>query len=104
MEQRGRNGQFIEGNGGGPGRPPRRTEATYLRATSAACSVEDWTEIVARAVTDAKAGNAKAREFLAEYVLGSAPILSELLAWDEVGFDPVDDKLHSVKMRKMLSR
>lgn len=104
MEQHGKNGQFLDGNRGGPGRPSRQTELDYLRATSAACSVEDWTQIVARAVTDARAGNAKAREFLAKYVLGSAPILSELLAWDEVGLDPVDDKLHSVKMRKMLSR
>lgn len=97
------NGRFSQGNAGGPGRPPRQTEASYLRATSAACSIEDWRAIIERAVQDAKAGNAKAREFLSKYLLGSAPILSELVAWDEVGLDPVDDKMHSVKMRKMLN-
>lgn len=103
MNMRETNGRFSPGNSGGPGRPPRQTEASYLRATSAACSIEDWTAIVERAVQDAKVGNSKAREFLARYVLGAAPVLSELTALDEVGLDPVDEKLHSVKMRKMLN-
>lgn len=98
------NGQFAQGNSGGPGRPPRQTESDYLRATVAACSIEDWTAIVERAVQDAKAGNSKAREFLGRYFLGAAPILSELTALDEVGLDPVDERVQSVKMRKMLSR
>lgn len=104
MEQRGKNGQFLEGSSGGPGRPPRKTEWSYLRSTTSACSLEDWQQIVTRAVADAKNGNAKAREFLARYVLGNAPVLSELTALDEIGLDPVDEKLHSVKMRKMLSQ
>lgn len=104
MEQRGKNGQFLEGNGGGPGRPPRKTEWSYLRSTTSACSLEDWQQIVARAVADAKNGNAKAREFLARYLLGDGPVLSELAALDEVGLDPVDEKRQSVEMRKMLAR
>ena len=103
MEQRGRNGQFLEGNGGGPGRPPRQTEAAYLRATIAACGLEDWREIVARAVVDAKKGDGGARRFIAQYLLGSAPVLSDLAAWDEAGFDPADEKRQSVAMRKMLA-
>lgn len=87
-------GRFTEGNPGGPGRPPRPTEAAYLRATSAGVTLEDWTEIVNRAVQDAKAGDGAARAFLAKYLLGS-PVVStpslvkahalELAEVDEVG-------------------
>ena len=103
MDTRETNGRFSPGNSGGPGRPPRQTEAEYLRATAAACSLEDWEQIVTRAVADAKTGNAKAREFLARYVLSAAPILSDLAAWDEVGHDPVNEKLRSAKLHKMLA-
>lgn len=62
-------GRFAAGNAGGPGRPRREAERQYLDATLAAVSVEDWTEIVKRAAADAKAGDAKARDWLAR-VLG----------------------------------
>jgi hypothetical protein len=68
-----------------------------------ACSLVDWQEIVKKAVADAKTGNAKAREFLARYVLGAAPILSDLAAWDEVGHDPVNEKLKKARLSKMLA-
>jgi hypothetical protein len=103
MAERRENGQFQTGNSGGPGRPTRKTEAAYLRATSVACSIEDWQEIVTKAVADAKAGNAKAREFLARYILADSPILSDLAAWDEVGLDPVNEKVDSAKMRKLMA-
>jgi hypothetical protein len=103
MDKRDGNGRFEPGNSGGPGRPPRQTEAAYLRITTAACSLEDWREIVTKAVVDAKTGNAKAREFLARYVLGAAPILSDLAAWDEAGHDPINEKLKNVRLHKMLA-
>ena len=103
MDTREKNGRFSPGNNGGPGRPLRVTETSYLRATAAACSLEDWGHIVTRAVSDAKTGNAKARDFLAHYILGAAPILSDLVAMDEVGHDPVNEKLRSAKLHKMLA-
>jgi hypothetical protein len=63
-------GQFAEGNPGGPGRPRRAIERDYLAALSDACGPETWREIVERAVADAKNGDAKAREWLAHYLLG----------------------------------
>ncbi len=50
-------GQFVKGCQPGPGRPPRRTEQGYLLATMDACSLADWSEIVASAVESAKAGD-----------------------------------------------
>ena len=63
-------GRFVKGNGGGPGRKPRAVEQSYLDATMAAVSLEDWTAIVRQAVTDAKAGDAAARKWLSDYLLG----------------------------------
>lgn len=103
MDKRDRNGRFEQGTSGGPGRPPRQTETDYLRATLAACSLEDWREIVVKAVYDAKRGNPKARDFLARYLLGAAPVLSDLMAWSEAGYDPVEEKLRSAKLHKMLA-
>ena len=86
-------GRFAQGNPGGPGRPSRQTEREYLRAMLAACTPEDWREIVARAVEDAKEGDPKAREWLARYLVGApvtmAPRPFELAAEDEVGHDPI---------------
>ena len=63
-------GRFTEGNDGGPGRPSRATERAYLDATIGAVDLDDWRAIVARAVTDAKAGDAKARAWIAHYIIG----------------------------------
>ena len=68
---RNRNGTFAVGNPGGPGRPPRHVETEYLAATLAACSVQDWREIISKAVQAAKGGDDKARLFLANYILGT---------------------------------
>lgn len=65
-------GQFAKGNPGGPGRPPRHVEVTYMAGLFAACTLDDWTEIVRRAVDDAKQGDAKARDWLASYMVGAA--------------------------------
>lgn len=37
----------------------------------AGCSLDDWQAIVGRAVTDAKGGDAKAREWLARHLIGT---------------------------------
>jgi hypothetical protein len=63
-------GRFATGNGGGPGRPKRATEAEYLRALSRIVSVEDLRAIARRAVADAKKGSARAREWVSTYLLG----------------------------------
>ena len=70
-------GTFAPGNPGGPGRPKRQTEATYLVALSEAVTIEDWQEIARAAVAAAKAGDAAARKWLSDYLLGVTPPQAE---------------------------
>ncbi len=91
----GRNGagQFAPGNPGGPGRPRRETERQYLSIISEACPPATWREIVEKAVWQARAGNEKAREWLASYLVGKpiaeAATLHALAVEEEAGSDPV---------------
>ena len=63
-------GQFVKGNKASPGRPKKAHEKAYLDATIAAVTVADWQKIIGTAVTDAIKGDARARNFLAKYLLG----------------------------------
>lgn len=65
-------GRFVKGSSGGPGRPKRATELEYLAVLGEAVGIDTWREVVVRAVTDAKAGDGKAREWLAKYLIGDA--------------------------------
>ncbi len=67
------NGRFAQGNAGGPGRPRRAIERDYLAVLGDAVSIDDWREVVERAVVDAKAGDAKARDWLTKHLLGEKP-------------------------------
>ena len=78
-KKRNKNGRFAVGNSGGPGRPPRATERDYLVALSESCSTGDWQEIVSKAVDDAKGGDAKARAWLAGYLVGQPGSRGEML-------------------------
>jgi hypothetical protein len=102
LNYRDHNGRFKEGGPGGPGRPARKIEAEYLRITAEACSPDDWSAIVARAVKDAKAGDHRSRDFLARYVLGvpkaPASSLTQLAVNDEAGFDPMDQAIMEKKL------
>lgn len=83
-------GRFAVGNPGGPGRPRRAIESEYLRVLSDAVSLDDWREVVARAVSAAKDGDDKSRAWLARYVIGETPIgLTELAAREllDIGAD-----------------
>jgi hypothetical protein len=72
-------GKFSFGNHGGPGRPRRVTERDYLLTLSEECPPETWREICQRAVRAAKAGDAKARDWLSRYLLGNPGELPTLL-------------------------
>ena len=74
-------GRFAKGTKAG-GRLPRVREEAYLKITVANCSEEQWGAVVAKAVEQALKGNAKAREWLARYLLprpapaSSAPLFN----------------------------
>ena len=87
-DDRDERGRFVAGNAGGPGRPRRAIEREYLAVISEAVTLEDWRAIVAHAVEVAKAGDDKARAWLAKYVIGDNPItLTELLARELLDID-----------------
>lgn len=78
-----------------PGRPRRAVEVEYLRALSDEVTTDDWKEIVAKAKEQAKAGDAKAREWLAGFVIGKEPPALTELALMDVHEASVDDWLDS---------
>ena len=95
--EREENGQFAKGNKGGPGRQSRKTEEKYLRALQKCVKAKDWKAICERAVTQAKGGDYRARQWLSDYLLGK-PIqelkvdartdLSIILTWDDDNAEP----------------
>lgn len=66
-------GRFASGNGGGPGRPKRATETEYLNATIESVSLADWKKIARKAKDDAINGDATARKWLSDYLIGKPP-------------------------------
>src|SRR5690606_19373307 len=102
-------GTFAKGNPGGPGRPPRATESTYIGVVMTACNLDTWREIVERAVDDARNGDAKARDWLTSYLVGKpapsadAPRPSMVLAEYELGIDPVEEVVRRLQRNAKLS-
>lgn len=70
------------GNASSPRRP---IESEYLATLNAAGPLETWQAICKRAAEDARAGDAKAREWLAKWLLGLEARLLTTLAAEESG-------------------
>jgi hypothetical protein len=86
------NGRFAMGNPGGPGRPRRAIEREYLATISDGCPPDAWAEIVRRTVEEAKRGDAKARDWLARYLVGdNVTTLVALAAKEQRGVTADDD-------------
>ncbi len=77
-------GRFAAGNKGGPGRPRRAIESTYLATLGDVVGIDDWAAIVRRAVEDAKQGDSQSRQWLSRYVLGNEPTTLLAIAGREV--------------------
>ena len=79
-------GRFATGGPGGPGRPRRCVELDYLAVLGDTITLDDWREVVVRAVSDAKRGDARARDWLTKYLVGNEPPqLVELAAREQRG-------------------
>src|SRR5688500_7808981 len=63
-------GRFGPGNKAGKGNPNNRKAQKLRNEILRAVSVADWRAILRKAVDDAKAGDAVARTFLANYLVG----------------------------------
>lgn len=71
MTDRDANGRFIKGNSGNPtGRASRAREERYYEILKSTITFEDWQAIVKKAGEQAKRGDAVARKFLADYLVG----------------------------------
>lgn len=88
---RDRTGKFAPGNSGGPGRPRRVVEQTYLKALRDNLPVEAWGQIVAKAVALALEGDAAARQWLGRHAMGTAPPTLRELAGLEHAAGSVDE-------------
>ena len=65
------NGRYVKGQTGNPkGRPRKEREVEYYRVLQFRCTIEDWQAIIDKAVADAKRGDAVARKWLADYLIG----------------------------------
>lgn len=86
-------GQFLPGNPGGPGRPPRAMESDYLRILAETVTVDHWKQICEQARDNALAGDARARQWLSEHLLPKHAKLAGAYADAELNRDPVQDEI-----------
>jgi hypothetical protein len=61
-------GRFVKGNPGGPGRPTKEREQKYYEYAMNTVTFKEWQDIIKKAVTDAKRGDASARKWLSDYL------------------------------------
>ena len=75
----------------------RRTEADYMGVLLDAVPLEDWREVVSATVAAAKAGDATARAWLAQYLVGkpgaTAPAPLTVIVQHLSGRDPLTERL-----------
>ena len=65
---------FQPGGPPGPGRPHKEVERRYLKSLIGAVPLKKWKAIVKKAVEEAEAGDAKARDWLARHLVGTEPL------------------------------
>lgn len=83
MADRDSKGRFIKGQTGNPaGRMPKEREVQYRDILVTAVPVEDWHEIIYKAVKQAKQGDATARKWLTDYLVGVPAQKMELTGKD----------------------
>jgi len=71
-DNRDSSGRFIKGVSGNPGGRPI-DQSKYLKKIDTAITFKEWRCIILKAIEQAKRGDAKARQWLSDYLLGKAP-------------------------------
>lgn len=99
MTERDERGRFVVGNSASPGRPPKAREERFLEITLAACTFADWEAIVKKAVEQAKRGDATARKWLGDYVVGPPTQRQELTG---VGGGPIEFDDYREKLQRSI--
>jgi len=88
-------------NANGKAASPRRPiEREYLATLNAAVPLETWQAICKRAADDALAGDAKARDWLAKWLLGLEARLLTTLAAEEVEIDAAAAASREIESRR----
>jgi hypothetical protein len=86
-------GRFKKGVSGNPsGRPPKEREMKFYEITLSAVTFKDWELIVNKAVDQAKRGDAVARKWLSDYLIGTAPQTLDLNVNDPITFRVIYDE------------
>lgn len=71
MTDRTPDGRFPKGQSGNPaGRPTKQREERYREILLSTVTFDVWAEIVSKAADQAKRGDAVARKWLADYLVG----------------------------------
>jgi hypothetical protein len=78
----------------GPSIPRRPIEREYLATLNAAVPLDTWQAICKRAADDALAGDTKARDWLAKWLLGLESRLLTVLAAEETTTTNHDHQSH----------
>jgi hypothetical protein len=79
MVERDENGQVKAGSVLNPkGRPKKEREQRFLEITLSTVTFDDWKDIVGKAVKQAKSGDAVARKWLSDYIIGPPAQKTEL--------------------------
>jgi len=65
-------GRFVKGCSGNP-KGAAINQFRYLKKMGAAVTASDWRAVIDKALEQAKRGDARAREWLSEYLMGKPP-------------------------------
>jgi hypothetical protein len=99
MTLRDEKGRFVKGhNIPGPGRPSRDIETSFINVLTDVCSMDKWKKICNRAVNDAIKGDAKARDFVASYLIGKPRQVLELQSAETVLLAQVLDMFKAMNL------
>lgn len=83
MADREGNGRFAKGVSGNPrGRAPRAVERKYLEILKSICTPDEWRAVCMAALVDAKAGDAVARKWISDYLIGPQKQTTEVTGAD----------------------
>lgn len=92
-------GRFVKGASGNPqGRLPKEIERSYLQVCESTCTFDVWREIVTKAIEQAKRGDARARQWLSDYLMGKP--ISMVMAVQE----NQNNEIHVTWIRDKLDR
>lgn len=76
---RGKDGRFLTGNPGGPGRPRRQPEPRYRDLVVETISAEMFRALCQSTYALAMAGDVAAREWIGRHLLAASPLLRSTL-------------------------